>query len=160
MKKITVILIVLITNFAFSQEIKVKGKWDREFSVSDIKDVGSDYDAYYLSDEDQSKLSVSSENSEKQEDLYADFKIYVSKDDDEWNPNIIIQVRRTSNGTNNNLNIFSGTEFQTVTDSPIYFFNTIGEQIDVPIQYKVIGLSVLLPAESYSTEIVFTVLDL
>ncbi len=160
MKKITVILIVLLTNFSFSQEIKVKGKWHKKFSVSNIKDAGSDYKEYYLSRKDQSKLSVSSENSEKQEDLYAEFKIYVSKDDDEWHKNIIIQVRRTSNGRNRNFNIFSGTEFQTVTDNPTYFFNTIGKQKNVPIQYKIIGLSVLLPAKTYSTEIVFTVLDL
>ncbi len=160
MKKTLIILIILISNNSFSQKIKVKGNWRKTFSISDIKGAGSDYNEYYLSKMNQTKLSVSSANSEKQENLYADFKIYVSKDDDVWNSNLIIQVRRTSNGKNNNLNIFSGTEFQTITDSPIYFFNTIGKQKNIHIQYKVIGLSVLLPAKSYSTVIIFTVLDL
>ena len=160
MKYFIFIAILFIVNLSFSQKIKVKGEWEKKLDVSDINGAGNDYNEFYVSREDESEITVSSNPKSKQDDLYANFKVFVHKEDDEWHNNLILQIRRTSNGRNNNNNIFSGTEFQTITNNSSFFFYTIGKQDKVPIQYKILGLSVLLPAETYSTEIIFTVLNL
>ncbi len=160
MKKTLFIFIILISSHSFSQKIKVKGEWEKKFRLSDIKGAGNDYSEYYLSKKNQTKITVSSHPSNHQDDLYANFKVFVHREDDEWHPNLILQIRRTGSGENNNNNIFSGTEFQTITNSSSFFFNTIGKHEKIPIQYKILGISVLLPAQTYSTEVVFTVLNL
>ena len=86
---------------------------------------------------------------------YRDLYIWIYKEDNEWHPDLNLQIRRT----NNKSNISNGTQYQTISNNYSYFFELYGNSRNIPIQYKITGLSVLIPAKSYSTAIVFTIWD-
>ena len=160
MKKSFLIITLLIANICFGQQINVRGNWNKELLTSEITLAGNDYNLSYLSKPNQSEITIKSHPKSKYFNLYGHFKVFVHKEDNEWHPNLNLQLKRTSNGTNGNYNISSGTEFQIITNNSTFFFGSVGKQDKIPIQYNIKGISVLLPVKTYSTQIVFTVLDL
>jgi len=150
MKKHILIAALIFSSACFGQRFRVNGQnWVKTIQASDISDAGNDYISSYESKSNQSKITVSKNNN------YTDLYIWIYKVDDKWHPDLNLQIRRT----NNRSNISNGTQYQTVTNNYGYFFELYGNASRIPIQYKISGLSVLLPVESYSTQIVFTIWD-
>jgi hypothetical protein len=160
MKKLYLIINLLVVTVCYSQKIKVTGNWNKKLKTSEISEAGNDYNPFYISKINQSKITITAHPKSKYFDLYGRFKVFVHKEDDEWNPTLILQLKRTSNGSKGNYNISSGMVFQTITNNSSFFFSSVGKQVKVPIQYKIIGISVLLPVKKYSTQIVYTVMNL
>lgn len=76
--------------------------------------------------------------------------------------NLTVWPKRTGNGKELlSLNIEGGTTFQQITKSPIHFFDFFtspGNSLsNIPIQSEIRGLSVLIPAQSYTTTLLYTV---
>lgn len=156
MKHIFFIGILLVTNLIFSQKLKVQGNWNKTFDVSDIYQAGLDYMSFYESKDNQSKIDITPIPNSKYNKKFMRFKVFINKEDLDWHPNIKLFVKVSSNTHGNS----TGTIYQEIKDYPSLFFETIGQQKKIPIKYKVSGLSVTLPAENYSVEIVYTVLNL
>jgi len=157
MKKCILIVFLLTTMLGFSQKIKLKGgNWTKELKSSDITSAGDDYNQFYLSGTKQTKISITPVPNSKYNKKYMPFKVFVSREDMEWHSDLVIEAKLTSTKHGNS----SGTNFQVITNNSTLFFNTVGSKNDLPVQYKISGLSVTIPAETYSTEIIYTVLNL
>lgn len=84
-----------------------------------------------------------------------------------WDPALKISVLRTGDGMGGARITGGNTTFQQVTTGVQPFFNgtlvlvTLGfGRENIPVQYKIEGLSVLLPVKTYSTTILYTVTGL
>ncbi|MCF2487724.1 hypothetical protein [Dyadobacter sp. CY347] len=77
-----------------------------------------------------------------------------------WNPRLKVYVVRTGNGTGGAI-LNGGTTYKEVTTTTQAFFSgSLGlnyARDNVPVQYKIEGMSVMLPAKTYTTTIVYTV---
>lgn len=77
-----------------------------------------------------------------------------------WDPALKVFVRRTGDGTGGAI-ISGGTSYIQLTSSSQQFFSGLlglGVSRDnIPIQYKIEGLTVLLPVKTYSATIQYTI---
>lgn len=78
-----------------------------------------------------------------------------------WDPALVLSVKRTGSGSGLAL-ILGSTDFVVLSSSVKQFF-TVALSIALPskdgitIQYQISGLSVLLPAKTYTTTVMYTV---
>ncbi|QRQ99867.1 hypothetical protein [Dyadobacter sandarakinus] len=77
-----------------------------------------------------------------------------------WDPSLKLFVRRTGDGTGGAI-INGGTTYIQVSSTTQSFFGGLlglsFARDNVPVQYKIEGLSVTLPVKTYSTTILYTV---
>lgn len=157
MKNLTILIAFLaISNMAFGQgiELTVTGNWSKMIAASDISEAGNDYPTSYASNTNQTLLTINPKNWNKI------ITVFVKRNDIAWHNNLNLKVKRTSNGTNGNTNIVDGLNYQTISNFDAYFFKCIGYHTFIPLQYEITGISVVLPVQSYSTEIMYTVIHL
>jgi hypothetical protein len=155
MKNVIILIgFLAFVNTMFSQgiELTVTGNWAKNIAASDISEAGNDYPTTYASNTNQTLLTINPKNWNKE------IIVYVSKSDISWNSNLNLKVKRTSNGTNGNANINGGIIYQTITNLDANFFTCKGYHTFVPLQYEITGISVLLPVQSYSSTITYTVM--
>lgn len=154
MKNLIFMAILVVSNSLYSQriDIAVIGNWMKTIDASDISDAGNDYAGAYTSNIDQTKMTIIPKNYGKT------IIVSVHKQDIAWNDALTLEIRRTSDGTYIYTDINEGLIFQTITNNDTYFFNCTGPYVDVNLQYQIKGISVLLPVQSYSTQVMFTVM--
>lgn len=155
MKNLTILIAFLaISNMAIGQgiELTVTGNWAKDIAASDINEAGNDYPTSYASNTNQTLLTINPKNWNKT------IIVYVKRNDIVWNTNLNLKVKRTSNGTNGNANIGGGIDYQLITNFDANFFTCTGYHTFIPLQYEITGISVVLPVQSYSTEIMYTVI--
>jgi hypothetical protein len=88
--------------------------------------------------------------------------VNVHRIDTDWNSNLSLWVQRTGNGTGGFLgSIAGGLAFIQLTTTPqLLYSGNIGfaaGRNNVPIQYQIRGLSVLIPVKTYTITVVYTV---
>ena len=154
MKNFTLIVFILISNVLFSQSVSVSGSWIKTISASDITEAGKDYVGTYTSSTTQTKISIDPRRKNNTT------VISIRKDDGDWHEDLNLQIKRINNGIKDTS---GGLEFQSITDIGADFFKTKGKKENVPLQYRINGISVLLPVllpvQEYTTTIIFTVYD-
>lgn len=156
MKHIFFLSLFLFSNLVFSQKLKVKGNWNKVLSTSDIFQAGYDYNPFYESNDNQTTISISPIPNSKYNRQFMSFKVFINKEDLNWDSRLKLFAKVASNTHGNS----TGTIYQEITNFSSIFFETVGVQQNIPIKYKISGLSVTLPAESYSVEIIYTVINL
>jgi hypothetical protein len=78
-----------------------------------------------------------------------------------WDPSLKLYVQRTGTGTG--LAILSGgTSYIQLSSTSQQFFTGLltlfsGNRDNIPIQYKIEGLSVMLPVKTYTTTVMYTI---
>lgn len=89
------------------------------------------------------------------------WKITVAKEDISWNVLLLPSIQRT--GIGNKCGICTGVNLGTstigytqITDAEQDFIFGQGNVADIPLQYKIDGISLSVPAAQYQTVIVFT----
>ncbi len=91
------------------------------------------------------------------------WRIFINKSDLIWNPSLTVEAIRTGSGKNMIHKVFQlisdGESYQEITDVPSYFFKGRSEIAYIPLQFRISGLSVVLGANSYETNIVLTVYE-
>lgn len=157
MKKLpTLLLLLLIIPSTFAQSLTVSPGWSATIPASTITEAGLNF----------TTTTVTSAASQSLMDVNAGknliYIIYVQKTDISWDSNLAIWLRRSGNGSGSNgSTIRNGSTFQQITNSPTYFFDlTMGvgkNYTNIPIQYQISGLSVLIPAKNYTTTLLFTI---
>lgn len=160
---------LLIAIFSYSQqlEVLVSGNINFDNSSYAISEAGNDYQA---SIETQSSIFVTIDYTFWLYNYYwpqgKKWSISVNKADVLWDPQLKLEIRRTGNGSsvywnnkNNKVNIRDGMEFQTISDTPMYFFHGKDAVYDIPIAFKVSGASVTMGAKQFETNIILTVTD-
>ena len=156
MKKILILFALTFSFSLYAQKISVRGNWNMTLNAANIGKAGLDYKSSYVSKKQQATISISPIPNSWYNKQFMPLKVYVEKEDYNWHPNIVLEIKVVSRKHGNS----SGTRFQEITNHPNFFFQTVGEKKNIPIQYRVSGLSVTLPVDSYTTEIIYTVLNL
>ncbi len=92
--------------------------------------------------------------------IYNSWQIDVRRNDFDWNEALELFIRRTGDGKSDyNSKPQNGDYYQKIELNNSFFFTGQGWIYNIPIQLKITGLSVTLPAKSYSSEIIFTLID-
>lgn len=77
-----------------------------------------------------------------------------------WDSSLKLYVQRTGNGTGIAI-VTGGTTYMQLTSTPQLFFsgllNVLAHRDNIPVQYKIEGLSVMLPVKTYTTTITYTI---
>ncbi len=172
-------LLILFFLFLYGEEAKsqiatgitVTGSWDLYITQADLEGgAGSNLRSTYTSDADQ--ILVEFYN------LYLwpgyrtwNWAVDIHKQDSNWHTNLLIDVRRTGDGRCNQTDytISGGTGYMNITNTDTeFFYGRISGNLDwfgaftvsdVPIQYRIRGVSATLPAQTYTTTIYYTIRD-
>ena len=161
MKKHILIILFFITKQGVSQYLNTSGSWYPNVASSVIAEAGLNYNATYKvqSQSNQTLLSLSLGGGFFNS-LFNGWKVDVSRSDIHWNSNLRLDIKRTSNGTGSIFSSISGgTVDQQVLTTNSTFFNGIGNFSNINIQYQISGFSVLIPVDTYSTTVIFTLID-
>jgi len=86
------------------------------------------------------------------------WEVQIRKSAPSWVSDATLSVERTGDGSGAGL-IDEGTSYIAVGESDVTFFSGSGNRTNVPIRYKISGLSIMVPPGTYSALITFTVVD-
>lgn len=152
---------LLTSNLLFAQISKLDakgGNWDAGKLLVTITEAGLDYTGTVSSDADHTILEI---DAKEDNDPYT---LTISRQDNNWHPMLTLWARRTGDGSlGNGGTIMGGQSYIQLAPNAQYFFSGLvsrggGSRVkDIPIQYEIRGLSVLIPVSSYSTTIIYTV---
>jgi len=167
MKRILTLLSLLLFTFsALCQSMKVEITGDVSFNNSQytIGEAGEDFSP---SIESESSIYLSVDYTNYWDKVFnpnRKWKIHVHKADIKWNQNLVIEAKRSGNGSRpwygtGMVKIGDGINFQPITNAPTYFFNGRNEILNIPIVFKIRGASVVMGAQEFETNIILTVYD-
>jgi hypothetical protein len=86
------------------------------------------------------------------------WQLYVKKSAVNWDNNLQLFIKRTSNGNNKNHPIVGGTFFTEITDNNGLFISGEGNNKKIYCQLKLVG-SIVVPTNSYSMDVVYTAVE-
>ncbi len=157
MKKITRALLVLILwltpNICFGQYISITPVGNSNIDITNINEAGKGYPNNYTTGKKKAKMSVSFNNASKNQNQK--WQVLISKDDSFWDDELQIWIKgKKINGVTSGFN-----QFKQVKNYDIDFLGGKGKVNDIQIEFEIRNISVTIPAESYSTELVFTVIE-
>ena len=148
---ITFLHICLISGLGYSQEVRIKGTVEFSFSQSNIK-AGENYQVETASRKDGVVMDI------KKLDRQSHWKITVYKNDINWDNRVGIYVRRTSTGNGSGAT-WGGTNYVEIRSMPQNFLQGSGSLTNINLQYKLMGLSIEIPSNTYYTDIVYTLYE-
>lgn len=151
------IVLILAIQSAFSQSIVVSGGWSK--TVSTLTEAGSDYTQSTASPQNQTLISI--RDRQVLPVLNLGWEIRINRVDVDWDSRLSLKAVRTGNGTPTNVlsSISAGNQLVEVNVNSQVFFTGNSTYDNIPIQYQISGLSVTIPAKTYSTTIVYTLMD-
>lgn len=160
MKKITFLIAFLLGSFiAQSQRISANQGWSIAIPVGTITEAGNDYSTSATSSIEQTLIDFKTGRANS-------YSISIQKVDVDWHPNLSLWAKRNGDGDGSGgktVPMMGGETFIQVTNAlQIFFYDTSGEshnRNNVPIQYQILGYSVLLPVKTYTTTVIYTVSD-
>jgi hypothetical protein len=158
MKKTYLLLFLSIfMNKCFTQSLTVTGGWTRTLATTNITESGLDYatGGTLSAAVNQSTINV---NSAANSVAF----VYIQKSDISWDTRLVLAALRTGTGTGSTgFSTTNGTTALNVSNVSQYFFEVrpgSGTQVsNIPIQYTIKGFTVLLPAKTYTTTLLYTV---
>ncbi len=153
MKAIVCVLILLLAeaNPIIAGDIVATGGWTEAIDGSDLASgAGSDLQSTYESATDATVLDVNPSS-----EFY---RVDVHRSDINWPSSLTLYIKRTSDGTGGG-SISFGKTYREVTPTDASFFNGYLSRSGINVQYKVTGMSIDIPPETYSTTVVFTIVD-
>ncbi len=125
-----------------------------------VTEAGMDFQGEIEFSTDEIILSVAILPQNLDNVVHHPWQIHVSKNDIEWNEALEIYIRRTGDGKSDyNNKPQNGFYYQKLDSNSTLLFSGQGWINSIPLQLKITGLSVTLPAKSYATEIIFTLID-
>ncbi len=143
--------LVIVSQLGLSQEIRIKGEVEFSFNYSNIK-AGEDYELETSSQRDGATLSI------KKLKKNSYWSVTVYKSDINWNRSVKVYVRRTNNGSGSG-STWGGSNYRQIRNIPLTFLQGSGTLSNIYLQYKLSGISVNLPSNTYYTDIVYTLYE-
>ncbi|MGB2983333.1 MAG: hypothetical protein WBC63_05660 [Candidatus Bipolaricaulia bacterium] len=133
--------------------IVTTGNWAVTISASDlIGGAGTDLQGSYESPADQVSVSIS--GSLGPSDTW---RVDVRRSDTTWHDDVHLWLQRTGDGTGGS--VAGGTSYLEVTATDAAFFTGSDDVSGIPVQLELTGMSIAVPPASYSTTVVFTIVD-
>ncbi len=152
MKKSAICLFLLVVaTTVFGQQIRIRGSVDFSFNLANIQ-PGEDYSLATESKQDGVRLDI--KNLRRQ----ANWRVTVSKSDINWDNNVKVYVRRTSSG-NGNGSLWGCSNYTQIRNMPQTVLQGRGALNNIYLQYKLDGISLSLPANTYNTDIIYTLYE-
>ncbi|MFN8431149.1 MAG: hypothetical protein U0V04_14325 [Spirosomataceae bacterium] len=156
MKKLVFIIFFLITTQSLGQTITVSSGWTASVLASSYTEAGSNYTANVSSATNQSLVSISGFS------FNSSYTVRIHKSDIDWDSSLILSARRRTNGTGGSTGTINGvTSYIALSNSPqVFYSGNMGNatsRTNVAVQYRIGGRSLLLPAKTYQTTVVYTV---
>lgn len=161
MKKRTAALLLTLSFLLYAAgdlaaiSINVTGSWSLTIGSGDVvSGPGGDLTPLYTSSADAVTIDVTDtiDNADT-------WQIQVHKDDLLWHGAMNLSMLRTSDGTGTGSITDGDSLFLDLTSLDQYFFEGAGDRSGIDLQLRLSGVSVLIPADSYSTTIYLTVID-
>ena len=153
MKRLFYISILIFIQIARAQSLSVSGEWNLTIPTSDITEAGEDFSGSYSSSSNQVYLNIWTSGR---------WSVYVQKNDIDWDDNIQLYLRRTGDGYGygyghgHSSYINGGSNYTEIKDRDYRFFQGRYNRYYIPIQFEIRNVSVTIPANTYITEIVYT----
>jgi hypothetical protein len=139
-------------NLAQAADITITGSWSRVIGAGDLTGgPGSNLTATYSSAANQVIMGVTS-------GAGMNWRVDVRRIDTIWHANFVLSIRRTSNGGGTGT-IAGGTIYLQITTTSQTFVTGSGSRTGVALQERLGGVSVSIPAATYTTTIQYTVVD-
>ncbi len=158
MKKST-FLILFALNYivGFGQKINATSGFTVSVPSTTITQAGNDYAINATSLTNQTLIDFKTGGLKS-------YTISVQKVDADWHDNLTLWVKRNGDGNGSGgqtVPMTGGETFMQVTNAPQAFFydasNSTHNRNNVPVQYEIRGLSVLIPVKTYTTTVVYTI---
>ena len=129
--------------------------WNPVIPSTFLTEAGANYTGTGESPANQTSLSFSVA-------ILNSYRVSVRKVDTDWNANIGLFVRRTGDGGGLLSGSAGGLTYIQLTGSNQTFFTfSTGLSLlgigTIPVQYAINGLSVLIPAKTYTTTVIYTI---
>lgn len=156
MKKLLLISFLFNAIAVYSQSITVSSGWTAEVLASSYTEAGSNYTANVSSATNQSLVSISGFS------FNSSYTVRIHKSDIDWNPSLTLSARRRTTGTGGSTGTINGvTSYISLSGTPqVFYSGNVGNatgRSNVGVQYRIGGRSLLLPAKTYQTTVVYTV---
>lgn len=156
MKKYILLFVSLINSVAFAQITITNGAagatWTIPTLSSTITHAGKNYEHVESSGTSHTLLKVNA---------VLVWAISVSQTNiSNWDSGLKLFVRRTGDGTGGAIISGGTTYIQLTASNQAFFSGLLGlgfSRDNVPVQYKIEGLSVLLPVKTYTTTVLYTI---
>ena len=157
MKKIIFSIILLLSAiYVKAQSINAIGSWSVSVPSNTISEAGNDYSMSLTSMTNQTILDINVPLTT------TSWRVDVNKQDSFWNNALKLWIRKTGDGVG-----IAGSSISPIGTIPFFqlanmgqpFFTGIKNYVGIPIQYEIRGLSVLIPASTYNTTVVYTITE-
>lgn len=135
--------------------------WNIRLSETDLR-AGEDFISTLTSNEDQSKITMEVGPADFYYMFLNSWSLSVERSGGNWDNDLELYIRRTGSGQSVGFffaNISGGESFVRVNKSSREFFHGNGYRYDVPVQLEIRGISLTLSTDTYSTDLIFTVID-
>jgi hypothetical protein len=159
------ILLFLFINVAWGQELKVSIEGNATFDNSQysINEAGEDFPSSIESESSVYVSVIYGNYWDRKHHQNKKWRIHIHKSDLTWNDNLKVEAKRTGKGHNikkkGKSKIYDGDHYQNATNLPTYFFGGKDEITNIPVNLKISGISVIMGAKEFETNMVFTVYD-
>lgn len=131
------------------------GNWSLLVDDSDLQGgAGSNMKPSYESTGSPSYVTVYGTSG-----LSDNWRIDVKRIDSVWDPNLTLSVKRTTDGTGLGP-IAGGDSYMQIGPTDSAFFSGSGDRNNIPLEMELGGMSLQVPPSTYSTTIVYTVVEL
>lgn len=166
MKKIILSIIIVSLGFSISaQNLQVDVTGDAIFDSSNfsVSEAGEDYSSSSNMEKSIFLTIRLSDSWSGKSNPKVSWTVSIHKSDLIWDTNLTLTTKRNGDGENLNskgkVKIYDGTSYQSISNNPIYFFSGESEVANIPLKLKLNGLSIVMGARDFETNIMLTVYD-
>ena len=156
MRNFIISLLILLSAFSVkSQSLHLMGSWSISVPSSSISEAGNDYNTTLTSSLNQTLLDISVPVTN------ISWRVDVHKQDSFWNASLILWIHKTGDGggeSGSSIIPIGFTPYQQVSNLEQLFFAGTKNHVNIPVQYEIQGLSVLIPSENYNTNVIYTLI--
>jgi hypothetical protein len=150
------IMLLLSTIYVEAQSINAIGSWSVSVPSNTISEAGNDYNMNLTSMSNQTMLDINVPLTT------TSWRVDANKQDSFWNNSLTLWIRKTGDGVGT-----AGSSISPIGTIPFFqlanmgqaFFSGVKNYVGIPIQYEIRGLSVLIPASTYNTTVVYTITE-
>lgn len=144
---------LIILNFAEAASVNINGSWLFTINQTNLQgQAGTDLVSSYQSPAGQITMDMAPGGKKG-------WNVSVFRLDTSWNANFVLQIMRTGTGSGTGT-VSGGTTYLTITTINQTFVTGTGVLSGIPLMEQLTGVSVSIPAATYTTTIQFTATDM
>ena len=150
------IILLFSTIYLKAQSVNAIGSWSVSVPSNTITEAGNDYNMNLTSMTNQTMLDINIPLTT------TSWRVDVNRQDSFWNNSLTLWIRKTGDGVGtvgSSISPIGTIPFFQLTNMGQPFFSGMKKYMSIPVQYEIRGLSVLIPASTYNTTVVYTITE-